>query len=84
MKKPERYPASLFPRLVAKNHAPIISPTNRAGATFVIGRVFMKHFASGGTLLDFNPPDYKEFIKAQQEKVASKFGRGKSGSATQG
>jgi uncharacterized protein (DUF697 family) len=56
-------------------------PVYSAGVTFVIGRVFMKHFASGGTLLDFDPPDYKEFIKAQQEKVASKFGRGKSGSA---
>jgi hypothetical protein len=44
----------------------------------------MKHFASGGTLLDFDPPDYKEFIKAQQEKVASKFGRGsKSGSTAE-
>src|ERR1044072_8077144 len=56
-------------------------PVYSAGVTYVIGRVFMKHFASGGTLLDFDPPDYKEFIKAQQEKVASKFGRGKSGSA---
>lgn len=57
-------------------------PVYSAGVTWVIGRVFMKHFASGGTLLDFDPPDYKEFIKAQQEKVASKFGRGsKSGSA---
>ena len=56
-------------------------PVYSAGVTFVIGRVFMKHFASGGTLLDFDPPDYKEFMKAQQEKVASKFGRGKSGSA---
>jgi uncharacterized protein (DUF697 family) len=55
-------------------------PVYSAGVTFVIGRVFMKHFASGGTLLDFNPPDYKEFIKTQQEKVASRFGRGKSGS----
>jgi uncharacterized protein (DUF697 family) len=57
-------------------------PVYSAGVTWVIGRVFMKHFASGGTLLDFDPPDYKEFIKAQQEKVASKFKRGsKSGSA---
>jgi len=57
-------------------------PVYSAGVTYVIGKVFMKHFASGGTLLDFDPPDYREFIKAQQEKVASKFGRGsKSGSA---
>ena len=39
-----------------------------AGATWVIGKVFIQHFASGGTLLDFNPPDYREFIKAQKEK----------------
>jgi uncharacterized protein (DUF697 family) len=56
-------------------------PVYSAGVTFVIGRVFMKHFASGGTLLDFDPPDYKEFIKAQQEKVANKFGRGSKSAA---
>jgi uncharacterized protein (DUF697 family) len=43
-------------------------PIYAACATFVIGKVFMKHFASGGTLLDFNPPDYREFIKSQQER----------------
>jgi hypothetical protein len=32
--------------------------------------VFIQHFASGGTLLDFNPPDYREFIKAQKEKLS--------------
>ena len=59
-------------------------PVYSAGVTFVIGRVFMKHFASGGTLLDFDPPDYKEFIKTQQEKVANRFGRGsKSGSTAE-
>ena len=60
----------------------LTQPVFAAGVTFVIGRVFMKHFASGGTLLDFDPPDYKEFIKEQQEKVASKFGRGKSKSGS--
>lgn len=43
-------------------------PVYSAGATYVIGKVFMKHFASGGTLLDFNPPDYREFIKTQQAR----------------
>ena len=47
-------------------------PVYSAGATYVIGRVFMKHFASGGTLLDFNPPDYREFIKVQQAKFRRK------------
>ena len=41
----------------------------------MIGRVFMKHFTSGGTLLDFNPPDYREFIKTQQEKFKRKSSR---------
>src|SRR5215813_715284 len=46
----------------------ITMPVFSAGATWVIGKVFIQHFASGGTLLDFNPPDYREFIKAQKEK----------------
>ena len=45
-------------------------PVYSAGATYVIGRVFMKHFASGGTLLDFNPPDYREFLKGQKDMWA--------------
>jgi len=47
-------------------------PVFSAGATYVIGKVFIQHFASGGTLLDFNPPDYREFIKTQKEKWTSR------------
>jgi uncharacterized protein (DUF697 family) len=47
-------------------------PVFSAGATYVIGKVFIQHFASGGTLLDFNPPDYREFIKAQKEKLGTR------------
>ncbi|HEY1363645.1 MAG TPA: YcjF family protein [Xanthobacteraceae bacterium] len=43
-------------------------PALSAGATYAIGKVFIRHFATGGTLLDFNPPDYREFLKAQREK----------------
>jgi len=43
-----------------------------AGATYAIGKVFIQHFTSGGTLLDFDPPDYREFIKAQQDKWKSR------------
>jgi uncharacterized protein (DUF697 family) len=45
----------------------IAMPALSAGATFAIGRAFIQHFQSGGTLLDFNPPDYREFIKSQKE-----------------
>jgi uncharacterized protein (DUF697 family) len=53
--------------------AMVSMPALSAGATYIIGRVFMNHFESGGTLLDFNPPDYREFIKEQTEKLKSKL-----------
>jgi uncharacterized protein (DUF697 family) len=43
-------------------------PTLSAGATYTIGMAFIEHFASGGTLLDFNPPDYRAFLKARKKK----------------
>jgi len=61
----------------------VTMPVISAGATYVIGKVFIQHFASGGTLLDFNPPDYREFIKAQKAKLnlGSKAAPEASGSA---
>ncbi len=44
-----------------------VMPVLSAGATFAIGKAFIQHFESGGTLLDFNPPDYRDFVKAQKE-----------------
>jgi len=52
--------------------AGFVMPILSAGATFAIGKAFIQHFESGGTLLDFNPPDYKEFIKAQKEMWESR------------
>jgi uncharacterized protein (DUF697 family) len=49
-------------------------PTLSMGATYAIGMAFIQHFATGGTLLDFNPPDYHEFLKAET-------GRGHAGAA---
>lgn len=42
-------------------------PMLSAGATYAIGQAFIKHFESGGTLLDFNPPDYHQLISSQKE-----------------
>jgi uncharacterized protein (DUF697 family) len=53
----------IFGMLVSGFVMPVLS----AGATYAIGKAFIQHFASGGTLLDFNPPDYREFVKAQKE-----------------
>jgi uncharacterized protein (DUF697 family) len=47
-------------------------PVLASGATFAIGMAFVQHFESGGTLLDFNPPDYREFLKAQKEMWISR------------
>ncbi len=44
-----------------------VMPVLSAGATYAIGKAFIQHFASGGTLLDFNPPDYRDFVKAHKE-----------------
>ena len=44
-----------------------VMPVLASGATYAIGKAFVQHFATGGTLLDFNAPDYREFIRAQKE-----------------
>src|ERR1700745_3245149 len=63
--------AKFFPVIgTATGQLPIAGVS--APATWVIGKVFIQHFASGGTLLDFNPPDYREFIKVQKEKFAAR------------
>jgi uncharacterized protein (DUF697 family) len=43
-------------------------PALSAGATYAIGMAFIEHFASGGTLLDFRPGDYLEFIKRKKKQ----------------
>jgi len=65
--------------------AGFVMPVLSAGATFAIGKAFIQHFESGGTLLDFNPPDYREFVKAQKAMWDSRRGKGSdttSGAAT--
>jgi len=45
-------------------------PTFAAGLTFAIGKVFITHFASGGTFLDFDPAKVREFFKTQKASAA--------------
>lgn len=49
--------------------ATLSMPALSAGATYAVGKVFIQHFSSGGTLLDFNPQDYRDFMKMQAEKA---------------
>jgi uncharacterized protein (DUF697 family) len=59
-----------------------VMPVLSAGATYAIGKAFIQHFESGGTLLDFNPPDYREFVKAQKEMWESRSSARKSETTT--
>lgn len=51
-----------------------VTPVLAAGATYAIGKVFVQHFSTGGTLLDFNPPDYREFLKGQRDMWVKRSG----------
>lgn len=39
-----------------------------AAITYAIGRVFIKHFETGGNLLDLDPSSIREFFRAEFEK----------------
>jgi uncharacterized protein (DUF697 family) len=45
-------------------------PAFAAGLTWAIGRVFIQHFASGGTFLDFDPAKVRDFYKTQKASAA--------------
>jgi uncharacterized protein (DUF697 family) len=62
--------------------AGFVMPVLSAGASYAIGKAFIQHFESGGTLLDFNPPDYREFVKAQKEMWESRTRDRGTGSTT--
>ena len=37
-------------------------------STWALGKVFIQHFESGGTFLDFNPEKVREYYKVQFEE----------------
>ncbi len=45
--------------------APFIMPTISASVTYSIGIIFIQHFESGGTFLDFDPEKTRDFFKLQ-------------------
>jgi len=40
-------------------------PAAAAAITYAIGRVFISHFEAGGTLLDFDPAEIRDYFRAQ-------------------
>ena len=56
----------------------LATPALAVAATYAIGRVFIQHFASGGTLLDFEPPNYREFISTEMQSRLGRASKSKS------
>ncbi|MBF0099745.1 MAG: DUF697 domain-containing protein [Desulfobacterales bacterium] len=46
---------------VGQTVAPLAMVTSSGAITYAVGKVFNAHFASGGTLLTFNPEEVKEY-----------------------
>jgi uncharacterized protein (DUF697 family) len=46
-------------------------PLFAGGITYAVGKVFITHFASGGTFLDFDPDKVRSYINQQVGKVKS-------------
>ncbi|MBF0243096.1 MAG: DUF697 domain-containing protein [Desulfamplus sp.] len=55
--------------------SPFIMPTVSAALTYAIGIVFIQHFESGGTFLDFNTEKTKSFFKLQFEESLKNMGQ---------
>jgi uncharacterized protein (DUF697 family) len=46
-------------------------PVFGAGLSWAVGRIFMQHFASGGTFLDFNPDKVRAYFKSGKTAAAA-------------
>lgn len=49
----------------------VAAPSAYSAVTYAIGRVFVAHFESGGTFLDFDPEKMRAFFVAEYEKAKS-------------
>src|SRR5262245_50500220 len=56
----------------------LVTPALAMAATYAIGRVFIQHFATGGTLLDFEPPNYREFISREMQTRLGRSSKSKT------
>jgi uncharacterized protein (DUF697 family) len=49
----------------------LTEPGLAAASTYALGKVFIQHFESGGTFLDFDPNKVREYYKEQQASARS-------------
>ncbi|MDG2480088.1 MAG: DUF697 domain-containing protein [Alphaproteobacteria bacterium] len=50
----------------------LVMPGFAAAVTWAMGRVFIQHFETGGTLLDFNAEKMRDYFKSEFEAASSK------------
>lgn len=52
----------------------VAMPLSAGATTYAVGKVFIQHFASGGTFLNFNPDEVREYFeeKVQEGKDIAK------------
>ena len=53
-------------------------PASSAAFTYAVGKVFVQHFASGGTFLDFDPKTVREYFAKQYEEGKSAASKAKT------
>jgi len=47
--------------VIGQTAGALAMPASAGAVTYAVGKVFMQHFASGGTFLNFNPDEVKEY-----------------------
>jgi len=65
-----------FVPIVGNIAALFVEPAASAAATYALGKVFIQHFESGGTFLDFNPSAVRKYYDEQY--AAAKGGAARS------
>jgi uncharacterized protein (DUF697 family) len=71
--------------IVGQTIGVLTMPAIAGAATYAIGKVFVQHFASGGTFLNFNPEQVREHFEKlfkEGEKVASELKKGDDSETT--
>jgi uncharacterized protein (DUF697 family) len=54
--------------IVGQTIGAVTIPAFAGASTYAVGTVFINHFESGGTMLDFNPDKVREYYAEQYEK----------------
>jgi uncharacterized protein (DUF697 family) len=59
------FSALKFIPIIGQTAGAVTLPLTAGAATYATGRVFIQHFASGGTLLDLDPAKMREYFRKE-------------------